>query len=155
MAEANGIYYIEDVVRGQWSAGQRETVIKQTAQLDAQRYGNTVQIWIEQEPGSGGKESAESTIRNLAGYPVFADRGTGDKDVRLEPFAAQAEAGNVCLVRGPWNGAYIDEMCAIPNSAYRDQADATAGAFNKLARSFGFEDIGGVPESAPNPWKVG
>ena len=137
MAEAEGIYYIEDVVRGQWSAGQREQVIRQTAELDRQKYGNTVQIWIEQEPGSGGKESAENTIRNLAGFPVFADRVTGDKDIRLEPFAAQAEAGNVRLVRGPWNGVYIEELCAIPNGPYRDQADATAGAFNRLTSAVG------------------
>ena len=63
---------------------------------------------------------------------IHADRVTGDKDVRIEPFAAQAEAGNVKLVRGPWNGAYVDEMCAVPTGAFRDQADATAGGFNKL-----------------------
>lgn len=126
--------YIEDVVHGQWSAGQRETTIRQTAELDAKRYANAVQIWVEQEPGSGGKESAESTVRGLAGYPVHADKVTGEKDVRLEPFAAQAEAGNVKLVRGSWNGPYIEELCAVPNGRYRDQVDATAGAFNKLAR---------------------
>ena len=30
-------------------------------------------------------------------------------------------------------GAFIDEMCAVPNGVYRDQADATGGAYNKLA----------------------
>lgn len=129
---AEGEIYIEDVVRGQWSAFEREKIIKQTAILDRERYG-LVHIWIEQEPGSGGKESALLTIRNLAGFPVHVDRPSGDKDTRLEPFAAQAEAGNVKLVRGEWNAAYIDEMCAIPHGQYRDQADATAGAFNKLA----------------------
>jgi predicted phage terminase large subunit-like protein len=129
-----GIYFVEDVVRGQWSAYQRETVIRQTAELDRQRHGAGVKIWIEQEPGSGGKESAEATIRNLAGFAVYAERPTGDKDVRLEPFAAQAEAGNVSLLRGVWNYDYIEELVTIPNSAYRDQADATAGAFNKLAQ---------------------
>lgn len=126
--------YVEDVVRGQWSAGQREPIIKQTAELDAQRYGSktAVMIWHEQEPGSGGKESAEATTRNLSGFVIHADRVTGDKDVRIEPFAAQAEAGNVKLVRGTWNGPYVEEMCAVPNGAFRDQADATAGAFNKL-----------------------
>lgn len=127
------IFYIDDVVRGQWSALERETTIKQTAQVDSLRYGDQIVVWVEQEPGSGGKESAESTIRNLAGFSVRADRPTGNKDIRLEPFAAQAEAMNVKLVRGPWNGNYIEEMCAIPNSRYRDQGDATAGAFNKLA----------------------
>lgn len=129
-----GIVTIEDVVRGQWSAFERETVIRQTAALDSERYGNEVEQWLEQEPGSGGKESAERSIVMLAGVPVYADRVTGSKDVRLEPFAAQAEAGNVQLVRGPWNAAYIEEMGAVPNGRYRDQADATAGAYAACTR---------------------
>ena len=130
MAVADGLFYVENVVRGQWSAGERERIIRQTAELD----GMDVTQIVEQEPGSGGKESAEATVRNLAGYAVRADRVTGDKDVRIEPLAAQAEAGNLRVVRGPWNGAYIDEMCAIPSGQYRDQGDASAGAFNHLAR---------------------
>ena len=57
-------------VRGQWSALKREQVILETAELD----GPDVHIWVEQEPGSGGKESAEATIRMLAGYIAHADR---------------------------------------------------------------------------------
>ena len=60
-------------------------------------------IWVEQEPGSGGKESAQSTIRNLAGFRVYADRVTGDKESRAEPYAAQVEGCNVTLVQGEWN----------------------------------------------------
>lgn len=133
MTWANGVFYVEDVVRGQWSAHQREQVIKQTAQLDAQRYGNRVYIWLEQEPGSGGKESAENTVRNLAGYPVFAEPVHGDKALRAEPFAAQAEAGNVRLREADWNTAYLNELTSFPNGKYKDQVDASSGAFNKLA----------------------
>jgi predicted phage terminase large subunit-like protein len=132
MSTDMNLFYIEDVVRGQWSAFQREATIKQVAELDARR--GRVDVWIEQEPGSGGKESAEATIRNLAGFSIHAERPTGDKDVRMEPFAAQAEAGNVKLVRGAWNAAWLDEITAIPHGAYRDQGDATAGGFNKLGR---------------------
>ena len=39
-------------------------IIKQVAIGD----GTDTIIYIEQEPGSGGKESAEATIRNLAGF---------------------------------------------------------------------------------------
>ena len=130
LARHEGFAYIVDVVRGQWSAYEREETIRQTAELDKDRFGY-VKNYIEQEPGSGGKESAENTIRNLAGFAIERDLPTGDKDVRLEPFAAQAEAGNVFLVRGTWNHDWIEEMVAIPNGAYRDQGDATAGAFNK------------------------
>lgn len=136
VARHEGLTYIEDVVRGQWSSLQREKNIKQTAELDKLRHGK-VKIYIEQEPGSGGKESAENTIKNLSEFSVYADRPTGSKDVRLEPFAAQAEAGNVILVRGNWNHDWIEEMVAIPNGEYRDQADATAGAYNKLPKNTG------------------
>ena len=136
----DGVIYIEDVVRGQWSSGERNAVMHQTAQLDAHRYQNQVHIWTEQEPGSGGKESAEATIRLLAGYPVHAETVTGSKEVRAEPFAAQAEAGNVRLVRGAWNQDYIDELASFPTGTYKDQADASSGAFNKLA--LGWEEEG-------------
>lgn len=134
VARHEGLTYIEDVKRGQWSSLEREKVILQTAEDDAQRYGNkfAVTYYVEQEPGSGGKESAENTIRNLSGFSVYADRPTGDKDTRLEPFAAQAEAENVILVRGEWNGEWIEEIVSIPNATYRDQSDATSGAFNKM-----------------------
>lgn len=128
----DGLVYIENVIRGQWSSGERQKVQKQTAEIDRARYGGRVKIWFEQEPGSAGKDSARATIKALQGHPVYADRPTGDKDVRLNPLAAQAEAGNVFLARGDWNGDFIDEATTIPNSKYRDQTDAAAGGYNRL-----------------------
>ena len=130
-------WYIVDVVRGQWSAGERNAVIRQTAELDTQQYGMDLQVWVEQEPGSGGKESAEISVMDLAGYIVHVDRVTGSKDVRMEPLAAQMEVGNVSLMRGKWNADLIDELCALPNGKWRDSADASSGAFNKLALAAG------------------
>jgi len=131
-AGKRALYYVLDVVRGQWSAGARETVIRQTAESDRQLWGN-VDVWLEQEGGSGGKESAEATITNLAGFTVHAETVTGSKEVRAGPFAAQAEVGNVRLLAGRWNAVYIDELTAFPNSTYKDQVDGSSGAFNKLA----------------------
>ena len=124
-------WYVEDVVRGQWSSLERETVIRRTAEADSDRYG-PVEIWLEQEPGSGGKDSAEYTIRNLAGFAAYAERASGTKEVRAEPFAAQCEAGNVKLVRGDWNERYLDELTVFPNGLHDDQVDASSGAFNRL-----------------------
>lgn len=128
------VYYIEDLVRGQWSAGRREAIIKQTAQLDAKAYPFGV-TWIEQEPGSGGKESAEATIQNLAGFIIKKDRPTGDKVLRSRPLAAQAEAKNVKVLNAAWTKEYIDRVVSFPFGTYKDDVDATAGAFNKLALS--------------------
>jgi len=139
-----GIVYIEDAVVGKWPPHQRNVTVKQTAVTDATRYRNQVHIYIEQEPGSSGVDAIDAAILMLAAHPVAGDRATGDKDVRLEPFAAQAEAGNVRLVRGAWNGEYIEEMCSVPNGFYRDQADATAGAYNRLLRMGDQDDLSGA-----------
>lgn len=130
MAYAGGAAYTEHVVYGHWSTGERNAVMRQTAELD----GPGVEQVFEQEPGSSGVDAAQAIIKLLSGFRVFADRPTGNKDVRLEPYAAQAEAGNVRVVRGDWNGAYIEEMCAIPNGQFRDMGDGTSGAYNRLAR---------------------
>ena len=134
IAEVDGLYYLEDVVTGQWSAHNREKTIREIAEFD----GVGVNVWVEQEPGSGGKESAENTITNLAGYTIRADKVTGEKVERAGPLSAQAEAGNVVLVRGLWNESFLREAHAYEKTAkFMDQIDAAAGAFNKLARGKG------------------
>jgi len=95
-------------------------------------FGLNIEIHVEQEPGSGGKESAERTIQNLRGYSAYADRVTGDKETRAEPYAAQVQVGNVDLLRGPWNQDFVDEHETFPTGKYKDQVDAAAGAFSKL-----------------------
>jgi predicted phage terminase large subunit-like protein len=139
-----GRVIIEDVVRGQWGTNDRRQVMLQTAQLDQQRHPYGVVTYMEQEPGSSGLDSVNDEIRLLQGFDVHADRPSGDKDTRLRPFAAQAEAGNVELLQGAWNGAYIDEMAALPTGKYRDQADATAGAFNRMVESINAQPEGRV-----------
>jgi len=129
-------WYIGHVVLGQWAAAERETVMRTTASGD----GVEVEIELEQEPGSGGKESAESSIKGLAGYNVQARPSTGDKVTRAGPFAAQWQAGNVSIVSGsdpavpaPWIQKYLEEMELAPFGKYVDQMDASAAGFNRLA----------------------
>jgi len=126
----NGTYLIEDVKRGQWGSEERERIIKQTAEAD----GRNVHVVVEQEPGSGGKESAEGTIRNLAGFVVKADRPSGNKEFRADPTSVQINAGNFTLRTATWNHDYIEEFELFPNSTYKDQVDATSGAFNYLVQ---------------------
>lgn len=138
----DGRYFVEHVARGRWSAGERNAVIRTTAAADHARYRGAggVGVWVEQEPGSGGKESAEISVRELAGYNVRAERVTGEKVGRAMPFAAQVEAGNVWLVEGAWNRDYLDELSTFPGGTHDDQVDASAGAFNKLAAAGGSGD---------------
>lgn len=130
----DGVWYVCDVVRGQWAATERDKIIKQTAKMDADRYKDYA-IFIEQEPGSGGKQSAEISVKDLAGYVVDVKLATGSKAARAMPLASQAGAGNVKIVRGAWNRDYIDELATFTGAdgARDDQVDATSGAFNYLA----------------------
>lgn len=123
----DGYFYIEDVTRGQWDTATRDRHIRQTAELDR----NSHQIG-EQEPGSGGKESAENFIRLLAGFPVSVERSTANKQERADPFSSQVNAGNVRLVRGEWNKAFIEELRQFPNGKHDDQVDAISLAFNEV-----------------------
>lgn len=125
---SNGRFLISDVTKGQWSSGNREKKIKQTAKID----GYDVIQYFEQEPGSGGKESAENTVRNLRGYRAHADKVTGSKELRADPYSAQVEIGNVQVLRRPWTRVFIEEHRTFPKGKFRDQVDAAAGAFNKL-----------------------
>jgi predicted phage terminase large subunit-like protein len=126
----DGSIWILDVVRFQKEAAARERLIKDTAAID----GKKILIGVEQEPGSGGKESAESTVKNLLGYIVLIDIPKGDKVLRADPFSVQVNAGNVHLKEGLWNADYIEEMKYFPYSTYKDQIDASSGAFALLVK---------------------
>lgn len=156
--DGRGRFYIEDVVHGQWSWQERNTVMMQTAERDAMLYSNEVTIFVEQEGGSGGKEAAEQAVIMLAGYPVYRDVVSGQrhrkkdnerlpgeaKIVRAQPFAAQAEAGNVHYIAGArWVETLFDELSAFPEARHDDIVDACSGAFNKLATKVTL-DIGGA-----------
>jgi predicted phage terminase large subunit-like protein len=126
-------FVIEHVVRGQWAALEREERIKFWAHADRKLcHPGAYEVVIEQEPGSGGKESAQSTMRMLAGFKVAADKVTGSKEVRADPFAAQVQGGNVKLMAGAWQYELLDELESFPSGKFRDQTDACSGAFNRL-----------------------
>jgi len=136
----DGTTVVDDVIRGQWGALEREQRVMQAAVRDREACGGRYQLWFEQEPGSGGKESAEESLRRFRGFQVFADKVTGDKEVRAEPYAAQVQAGQVYIKAAEWNGPFFDEHETFPNGKFMDQVDATAGAFNKLAAALGTYD---------------
>jgi predicted phage terminase large subunit-like protein len=133
-AMSDGSFVISHVARGQWTALEREQRIRTWTEADAAVYKN-YEIYVEQEPGSGGKESAESTVRHLAGYRVYADKVTGHKEVRADPLAAQVQGGNVHLVAGEYVTALLDELEVFPSGKWKDQVDAASAVAAGAARS--------------------
>lgn len=124
----DGLFYIEDVWREQLDTAARDRKIQQTAALD----GRSVTQVGEQEPGSGGKESAENFIRLLAGFKVLVEKVSGSKESRADPFSSQVNAGNVRIVKGDWNKDYIEELRKFPKGKHDDQVDGSSLAFNEL-----------------------
>lgn len=127
--DAAGLWWVGDVVRGQWGPDDVEAEIMQAAELD----GRAVRIFIPQDPGQAGKKQAQALTRMLAGYGVKTEPVSGSKEVRAFNFAAQVNAGNVRLVKGAWNRAFIEELRTFPLGKNDDQVDGAAGAFNTLA----------------------
>lgn len=125
-----GRWVIADIVRGQWSPRGIEKIVAQVAAID----GVDIPIRIEQEGGSSGKHIIDHYRRTvLVGYNIDGMRPTGDKVVRANPVASAAEAGNVDIVVGRWNVAFLDEVSVFPGGANDDQVDALSGAFGYLA----------------------
>lgn len=127
----NNRFLIMDVVRGQWGTTTREKTMRETAKLD----GPDVAQFLEQEPGSGGKDSAlisKEGLINAGGNKVVLDRPTGDKIYRADPFSVAMGMGYVALIVAPWNEAWIEEHDDFPNSDYKDQVDSSSGAYKEL-----------------------
>ena len=136
-------WFVVNAVMGRWGDIEREDTILTTTKMDAQRYGNLVCTILEQEPGSGGKDSALQTVRNLRGHDVRIERVTGEKSSRWRPFATQVQAGNVYLVDDDtWDWSeFVAELDALSGNArqdgsrLKDLADAVSLAFNLLCTS--------------------
>lgn len=129
----DGRFVIADVRRIQGSAAQVERLIVTTAGQDRQAHG-AVRGSLPQDPGQAGKAQAGYLIRQLAGFDYHASPESGDKATRAAPLAAQAEAGNVTLLDGPWVADFLAEMETFPMGKFKDQVDAASRAFGELMK---------------------
>ena len=140
---AEGEFFIVDQTWLRGSPSQVQNLILNTASQD----GYKTAISLPQDPAQAGKAQALDYTRRLAGYRVSTSvesRNPSDsttpsrqsaKITRFSPFSAQAEAGNVKIVRGDWNARWFDELEAFPAGAHDDSADSTSRAFAALITS--------------------
>ena len=126
--QPDGSFVVGNVVKTQDEGNAIRQLVTFTAEMD----GTDVRISLPQDPGQAGKVQKQDMIAMLAGYKVTAEPETGDKITRAEPFSSQCEAGNVYLLEGAWISDYLDELCMFPGGSFKDQVDATSGAFGKL-----------------------
>lgn len=131
--DKTGGFEVIDVVRFKGTPGTVQNVIKNVASQD----GTDVRIGIEQDPGQAGKAEAQGYVRLLPGFSVSLNAVHDSKGTRAKPFSAQAEVGNVKLVKGTWNSVYLDELESFDgsNTCFSDQVDASSGAFYLLTQA--------------------
>jgi predicted phage terminase large subunit-like protein len=124
-----GMFTVEHVERLRGTPGDVRTAVKRTAELD----GRGVHVYVEQDPGQAGKDQIQSYATLLNGYVFHGRPKRVDKVTAAGPVLSQVSAGNVKLVRGRWNDAYIAELEAFPEGDHDDQVDGTSGAHAVLS----------------------
>jgi predicted phage terminase large subunit-like protein len=80
----------------------------------ARRDGIGVMQSLPQDPGSSGKALVAAQTKALTGFNVRSSTESGDKVTRFNPFSAQAQGGNVDVLRGTWNEAWFKALEGFP-----------------------------------------
>lgn len=127
----NDTYCVADLRSMRDTPGQVESLVKTVATHD----GPSVRIMSQQDPGSAGVSEAENFIKMLAGYDVSVMVTSKDKVTRAKPASAQAEWGNIYVLRAPWNEEFFSEVENFPDADHDDIVDVLSGAFNELSGS--------------------
>jgi predicted phage terminase large subunit-like protein len=121
-------FVITDIQRLRGTPGEVEAAIMATAAMD----GPAVLVALPRDPGQAGQAQTAYLTSRLAGFTVRSSPETGAKLTRAAPVAAQVEAGNVRLVRAPWNRTFLEELGDFPHGRKDDQVDALSRAFMTL-----------------------
>lgn len=133
----DGSFCVVDLKSIRDTPGQVESLIKNTASHDTY----LCPIVGEKDPGSAGVADANNFVSMLAGYEVRTRSNTRDKITRAKPVSAQAEVGNIKVLRGGWNDAFFQELENFPEGAHDDIVDVLSGAFNELAGGMSLADV--------------
>lgn len=145
--DVQGSYFVEHVCRMFATPGAVTAAMVSIAAAD----GRATTVGFHQDPASAGKYEAENTSRALDGFNVRFSPATGSKETRAKPVSAQCEAGNVRLVRAPWNNDFLRELEGFPVARHDDCADALSGAHAMLVANAGcgFTDASGFGSDEP------
>jgi predicted phage terminase large subunit-like protein len=141
MMEKNGIFYVLDVCRFRKTANGMYASMRECADND----GMEVEVWAEEDPGSSGKNEIVLLAQMFPDRAFYSNRVNTSKVARSKPMSAQAERGNIKIVRAPWNKPWLaelelfadwDQVDSPPSPLPKDdQVDSATGAYNMLAMS--------------------
>jgi predicted phage terminase large subunit-like protein len=145
------MYWIEDIVRVQYTPFDSEELIKNTAQKD----GYNVLIRMEKEPGSSGDITTDHYARHvLAGYNFLGVSSTGSKVERAKTASSAAQAGYIFITQRCRNMLpFLDEVDMFPYGTHDDTVDALTGAFNTFRKNIVLKPPTGVSKTGGSYWR--
>jgi predicted phage terminase large subunit-like protein len=125
----DGTVIIADIVSGQMEWPDAVRTIANTARVD----GTAVRQGIEVVSAQVGV--LQTLIRDplLVAHTFTPIEVHRDKLTRALPLVARSEQGKLAIVRGNWNQAFLDELCAFPEGLHDDQVDACSGGMTLLS----------------------
>jgi predicted phage terminase large subunit-like protein len=128
---SDGKLVIADMASLRGTPGEVEALVRATAEMD----GPGVTVGLFQDPGQAGKAQGEHYVAQvLRGYPVDVEVASSNKQTYAKIWSPLAERGEVILVRGEWNAAFLAEAEAFPDGKHDDQVDAVSRAALYLLR---------------------
>lgn len=127
-------FIVESIVRGKLEYPKIKQLIKEVAKID----GPDTIIAIET---AGQQKAFYDDLRSdpdMRLFAIKAYRPDSDKLARAVPWIARAEGGQVKLMRGAWNQAFLDEAEEFSGDmthTHDDQIDALSMCFHYAGRS--------------------
>jgi predicted phage terminase large subunit-like protein len=143
----DGIFYVVDMIHAQMSTHKVEQSIKNTTSQD----GISTTQWLEVDPGQAGVFEKNYYAKLLAGYDVRFNRPTKNKQERAKAASSQAEAGNIKILRAPWNEKFLSENQVFPDGKHDDIVDCLSGSITVLTQTGVGEFTEEMAESETRP----
>lgn len=129
--------YIEDIIRGRWEAPERDKRIIQAAYND----GPSVKIAIEAVgPYKDAYINLKKVLKGIRSVKRIIT--TTDKVARASQLEAIFEAGNVILLKAPWNDDFTTEVSQFPGALHDDQVDALVTGYEAVKKREGGDSYG-------------
>jgi predicted phage terminase large subunit-like protein len=128
----DGTVVVANIVRGRWEWPEAVRKIAATAVADGPAVRQGVEV-VGAQVGALQTLMADPLLVGLsfAPIPVHADKTT-----RALPVVSRCEQAKLAIVRAGWNGEFLDELSAFPETRHDDQVDAVAGAFAMLGSGY-------------------
>lgn len=132
----DGLWYVIDVARQQGTPLMNERFLESVTQSDVAAYGEKVIFRMEQEGASSGLTVIDSMRRSIfKGLDFDGDHPRVSKVERAQAPSSACEAGNIYLLRAPWNSDFVDEAELFPAGPHDDQIDTLSGCFKILRKA--------------------